>query len=73
MGFPDPVYGFEELVMRILRMKMVVEITGLARSTVYKYIAEGIFPKPIPLGGRSVGWVESEVFAWIQARVAERN
>ncbi|MDF3201969.1 Prophage CP4-57 regulatory protein (AlpA) [compost metagenome] len=59
--------------MRILRMKMVVEITGLARSTVYKYIAEGIFPKPIPLGGRSVGWVESEVFAWIQARVAERN
>lgn len=66
-------YGFEELVMRILRMKMVVEITGLARSTVYKYIAEGIFPKPIPLGGRSVGWVESEVFAWIQARVAERN
>jgi len=67
------VYGFEELVMRILRMKMVVEITGLARSTVYKYIAEGIFPKPITLGGRSVGWVESEVFAWIQARVAERN
>lgn len=66
-------YGFEELVMRILRMKMVVEITGLARSTVYKYIAEGIFPKPITLGGRSVGWVESEVFAWIQARVAERN
>ncbi|MGP5446272.1 helix-turn-helix transcriptional regulator [Pseudomonas sp. B21128] len=59
--------------MRILRMKMVVEITGLARSTVYKYIAEGIFPKPITLGGRSVGWVESEVFAWIQARVAERN
>lgn len=66
-------YGFEELVMRILRMKMVIEITGLARSTVYKYIAEGIFPKPITLGGRSVGWVESEVFAWIQARVAERN
>ena len=59
--------------MRILRMKMVIEITGLARSTVYKYIAEGIFPKPSTLGGRSVGWVESEVFAWIQARVAERN
>ncbi|MDT3714358.1 AlpA family transcriptional regulator [Pseudomonas soli] len=59
--------------MRILRMKMVVEITGLARSTVYKYIAEGIFPKPIALGGRSVGWVESEIFDWIQARVTERN
>ncbi|MFV3380920.1 helix-turn-helix transcriptional regulator [Pseudomonas sp. NY15354] len=59
--------------MRILRLKTVVEITGLARSTVYKYIAEGIFPKPFSLGGRSVGWLESEVHGWIQARVTERN
>jgi len=67
------VYGFEELVMRILRMKTVIEITGLARSTVYKYVAEGIFPKPISLGGRSVGWLESEVHSWIQSRLVERN
>lgn len=66
-------YGFEELVMRILRIKVVSEITGLARSTVYKYIAEGIFPKPISLGGRCVGWLECEVHAWIQSRVVERN
>ena len=59
--------------MRILRLKTVVEITGLARSTVYKYIAEGIFPKPISLGGRSVGWLESEVHSWIQSRLVERN
>jgi len=59
--------------MRILRMKTVIEITGLARSTVYKYVAEGIFPKPISLGGRSVGWLESEVHSWIQARLVERN
>lgn len=66
-------YGFEELVMRILRMKTVIEITGLARSTVYKYVAEGIFPKPLSLGGRSVGWLESEVHSWIQSRLVERN
>ncbi|ASM87294.1 TPA: AlpA family transcriptional regulator [Pseudomonas aeruginosa] len=59
--------------MRILRMKTVIEITGLARSTVYKYVAEGIFPKPISLGGRSVGWLESEVHSWIQSRLVERN
>ncbi len=59
--------------MRVIRLKTVVEITGLARSTVYSYIAKGIFPKPISLGGRCVGWVESEVHAWIQARVTERN
>lgn len=66
-------YGFEELVMRILRMKTVIEITGLARSTVYKYVAEGVFPKPLSLGGRSVGWLESEVHSWIQSRLVERN
>ncbi|MNJ77990.1 Prophage CP4-57 regulatory protein (AlpA) [compost metagenome] len=59
--------------MRILRMKTVIEITGLARSTVYKYVAEGIFPKPLSLGGRSVGWLESEVHSWIQSRIVERN
>ena len=59
--------------MRILRMKTVIEITGLARSTVYKYVAEGIFPKPISLGGRSVGWLESEVHSWIQSRLVELN
>ncbi|MCF1252470.1 AlpA family transcriptional regulator [Pseudomonas putida] len=59
--------------MRILRMKTVIEITGLARSTVYKYVAEGIFPKPLSLGGRSVGWLESEVNSWIQSRLVERN
>lgn len=59
--------------MRILRMKTVIEITGLARSTVYKYVAEGIFPKPISLGGRSVGWLESEIHSWIQSRLVERN
>ncbi|TWR54674.1 AlpA family phage regulatory protein [Pseudomonas marginalis] len=32
-----------------------VEITGLGRSTIYKYIAEGAFPKPVSLGERSVG------------------
>ncbi|PKI18781.1 helix-turn-helix transcriptional regulator [Pseudomonas monteilii] len=59
--------------MRILRIKTVIEITGLARSTVYKYVAEGIFPKPLSLGGRSVGWLESEVHSWIQSRLVERN
>ena len=43
--------------------------TGLSRSTIYKYIAEGVFPRSISLGYRSVGWVESEVNDWILARI----
>ncbi|MGH8434219.1 MAG: helix-turn-helix transcriptional regulator [Pseudomonas sp.] len=59
--------------MRIIRLKEVIDSTGLAGSTIYKYIAEGTFPKPIPLGGRCVGWLESEVHDWILARVEERD
>ena len=44
--------------------------TGLSRSTIYARIAEGAFPRPIDLGGgRAVGWIESEIDAWLQARI----
>jgi prophage regulatory protein len=56
-----------------MRLKLVIDSTGLARSTIYKYIAEGTFPKPVSLGDRCVGWVESEVHDWILARIEERD
>ncbi|HBP5283205.1 MULTISPECIES: helix-turn-helix transcriptional regulator [Pseudomonas] len=59
--------------MRIIRLKEVMDLTGLARSTVYKYIAANEFPIPVPLGDRCVGWLESEIHDWILARVAERD
>lgn len=59
--------------MRIIRLKDVIDSTGLGRSTIYKYIAEGDFPKPVSLGERSVGWVEEEVHDWILARIEERD
>lgn len=59
--------------MRIIRLKEVSNTTGLARSTIYKYVSEGTFPKPVSLGDRCVGWLESEVQGWIVARVEERD
>ncbi|MBQ0832021.1 AlpA family transcriptional regulator [Marinobacter sp.] len=59
--------------MRILRLKDVISQTGLARSTIYKYIDAGSFPKPVPLGGRSVGWVQSEVQDWIAHAIQQRD
>lgn len=59
--------------MKILKLKDVMDCTALGRSTIYKYIAENTFPKPIPLGSRSVGWLDSEVEEWILARIAERD
>lgn len=59
--------------MKIIRLKDVIDTTGLSRSTIYKYIAEGSFAKPVSLGDRCVGWVESEVQDWILARIEERD
>jgi prophage regulatory protein len=52
-----------------LRRKQVEARTGLSRSTIYQYIKDGVFPKPVPLGPRAVGWLESEVRDWIAERV----
>jgi prophage regulatory protein len=52
-----------------LRRKDVQIRTGLARSTIYLYIQQGAFPKPVSLGPRAVAWLESEVSAWITERV----
>ncbi|WP_082389659.1 AlpA family phage regulatory protein [Shewanella sp. Sh95] len=42
-------------------------LQGLARSTIYKYVDKGIFPKALTLGLRAVAWVESEIQGWILA------
>jgi prophage regulatory protein len=62
-----------KLKMRILKLKEVMDYTALSRSTIYKYISEDRFPRPISLGERSVGWLDSEVEEWILARIAERD
>ena len=53
----------------ILRRKQVEARTGLARSTIYQYVKAGTFPAPISLGVKSVGWIEAEVNAWLEARI----
>ena len=55
--------------LSILRRKQVEARTGLARSTIYHHIKAGTFPRPIPLGPRAVGWLESDVSNWITERV----
>jgi prophage regulatory protein len=51
----------------------VVEATGESRSTIYKRIADGEFPKPVRLGTKSIGFVEDEVKAYNDARIAARD
>lgn len=59
---------------RVLRKPAVKARTGIsADSTLYDLMAAGHFPRPINLGPRAVGWIESEVDAWIESRMAERD
>jgi prophage regulatory protein len=53
----------------ILRLRAVKARTGLSRSTIYLRVAEGRFPKPISLGARAVGWIDSEVEAWLAGQI----
>lgn len=62
-----------ELLERFIRIEEVSEITGLAKATIYRYVNGGMFPRPIPLGGRRVAWLLSELEAWMNERLAKRN
>jgi prophage regulatory protein len=60
----------ENVELRILRRKKVETKTGISRSSIYDGIKRGTFPKPIHLGQQSVGWLESEIDAWLLERIA---
>jgi prophage regulatory protein len=53
---------------RILRLKEVIQCTGLSRASIYRLVADGAFPLPISLGTRSTGWHEAEVDEWCATR-----
>ena len=57
----------------ILRRKQLEKCTGLSRSTIYLWIQEGTFPKPVSLGARAVGWLENEIQDWLAARIDSRD
>jgi prophage regulatory protein len=52
----------------ILRLHDVMLRTGLSRSTIYKYMSVGEFPKPVRLGSKAVGWRDRDIDEWIATR-----
>ncbi|OMR89897.1 hypothetical protein AQ732_05445 [Burkholderia pseudomallei] len=55
-----------------LRRKVVEKRTGLSRSSLYAAIAKNEFPKPVPIGAKSVAWIEAEVSAWMREKISQR-
>ena len=59
--------------IRLLRISQVAARTGLSRSTIYEWSADGRFPAPVRLGGRVVRWVEAEVDEWLREWLEKRR
>ena len=57
--------------MQIYRIKNVIKVTGLSRSTIYRLMEQGKFPKPIKLSQRIIGFLEEDIDQWILERYQE--
>lgn len=53
----------------ILRLPAVKARVSLSRSTIYLRMSLGIFPKPVSLGVRAVGWLETEIDQWLEQQI----
>ena len=71
----DQLYKANDQFRKLIRIKSVVNLTGLSKSYIYDLCKKGLFPRSIQLvpGGTSVAWVESEIKEWIESRIQSRD
>lgn len=53
---------------RIIKIREVIAMTGLSRSSIYLQIKKGTFPVQVKLSTRSSGWLWSEINGWLVSR-----
>lgn len=58
---------------RLMRMREVLSIVGVARQTLYQWMARDAFPKPLKLNGSTIAWREREVRDWLHSRPRALN
>jgi prophage regulatory protein len=68
---------------RLIRLPEVLSRTGYGRTTIYRKMEDGSFPRSVKLGGppidpnvfdsRAIAWIEEEVEQWIESRIEERD
>ncbi|MCW5660350.1 MAG: AlpA family transcriptional regulator [Burkholderiaceae bacterium] len=55
------------------RLPAVIRATGLGRSTIYRLVASGAFPRPVHLGPRAVAWRWSDLEQWSATRATDHH
>lgn len=60
--------GTQENGMRFMRLRDVMETTGLSRSSIYLMVALGQFPQQIKIGKRAVAWRQADIENWMLGR-----
>ena len=68
---------------RLIRLPEVLSRTGYGRTSIYRKMEDGSFPRSVKLGGpleapnafdsRAIAWIEDEVEQWIESRIEERD
>ena len=59
--------------MKFLRLAEVRNRVPFGKASIYRLVSLGRFPRPYQLGARAIGWLESEVEDWIQARIDSQS
>jgi prophage regulatory protein len=67
---PDQPLHALQLTEALLRIRTVVSVTGLSKSTIYAKVKAGEFVEPVRLGARCTRWKASDVQAWLAAQAA---
>ena len=67
---------------KLIRFPEVMSRTGYGRTSIYRKMEDGSFPKSLKLGGpskdpnvfdsRAIAWIEDEVDQWIESRIEDR-
>ena len=68
---------------RFIRLNEVLSRTGYGRTSIYRKMEDGSFPKSVKLGNpledpnafdsRAVAWIEDDVDHWMESRIEERD
>ena len=61
-----------KMAERFLQLREVLRRTSLSKTHTYRLINAGTHPRPVPLGPMRVAFLESEIDAWMEERIAAR-